>query len=113
MNKFEQYKLLKEELLGTISEIVNTKKCICCDKEISLLMPETKSTHPLKQEQSMWENGIVNKISGGYGSDYDLCEFYFGICDECITSKIKSGHLEDLRDIKKDLRNMGYEGGML
>jgi hypothetical protein len=92
--------------------------CICCDKKISLLYPEidlpdgkleedvvfnTKEkiqidgSHDeeitLDAGSKMWNNGIVNKVSAGYGSSHDGDEFIIAICDDCITTKKRTGNI--------------------
>ena len=37
-----------------------------------------------KIEQGMWADGIVEKITFGYGSKHDMDSFYIAICDDCI-----------------------------
>ncbi len=55
-------------------------KCICCGKEILPLY---------ENKYNMWNGGIVEKISAGYGSDYDGEQFIIAICDECVKIKLK------------------------
>ena len=88
--------------------------CICCDKKISLLYPETlegkteedivfnKSKRPVGRRDEeieinagsqMWNDGVVNKISAGYGSIHDGDEFIIAICDDCIAKKKATGNI--------------------
>ena len=106
-NKFEEFRELKSELSDILSDLVKPKKCICCDKLLVEVYP--KVNHPLKQDKGLWSGGSVDLFSCGFGSNYDMMSFYFGICDECIADKIKSGHLESLNDIREKLRELGWE----
>lgn len=85
--------------------------CICCDKKISLLYPEidlkegeTEESIVFKEYKQddnikinagsrMWNDGIVHKVSAGYGSSHDGDEFIIAICDECITKKKMTGNI--------------------
>lgn len=88
--------------------------CICCDKKITLLYPEhldekteeevvfNKSKRPVGRRDEeieidassqMWNNGVVQKISAGYGSCHDGDEFIIAICDECIMKKKATGNI--------------------
>jgi hypothetical protein len=92
--------------------------CICCDKKISLLYPETldeKSEEDivfnkenrqiygkkgrfdeeieLNAGSQMWNDGVVNLISAGYGSRFDGDEFIIAICDDCLEKKLMTGNL--------------------
>lgn len=88
--------------------------CICCDKKITLLHPEhldgkteedvvfNKSKRPVGRRDEeieidagsqMWNDGVVHKISAGYGSCHDGDEFIIAICDECIIKKKATGNI--------------------
>ena len=88
--------------------------CICCDKKITLLYPEhldgkteedvvfNKSKRPVGRRDEeieidagsqMWYDGVVHKVSAGYGSCHDGDEFIIAICDECITKKKATGNI--------------------
>lgn len=58
--------------------------CIVCDKEIKSLDKPFKDND---DSQGMWNDGIVNKNSAGYGSEFDGAIFMIAICDECIKKK--------------------------
>ena len=75
----------------SLFEIIN---CICCGKEIKAL-DNTKGImiKKLGPESFMWENGVVEKITAGYGSNNDGDVFYLGICDECINQNYQNGRL--------------------
>ena len=45
---------------------VSEVSCICCGKKIKLLDSRFPDIEPWKQ---MWDNGVVDKISAGYGSN--------------------------------------------
>ena len=65
--------------------------CIRCGNKLEILYPEHVSG---KAEQEMWKNGIVDKISAGYGSEFDGNMYLFGLCDECIKFLIKTGKIK-------------------
>ena len=95
--------------------------CICCDKKISLLYPEIDLADGKLEEDlvfntkdkiqisdpdlhvheeisidagsHMWDGGIVNKVSAGYGSSHDGDDFIIAICDECILKKKATGNI--------------------
>ena len=58
--------------------------CFKCNKEIKPLYTEE---HNDKPESEMWNNGIVDKISAGYGSKHDGSMYIITICDDCIESQ--------------------------
>lgn len=97
-----------DKALGVIQEYnrqlnlkyVHNRICCVC-KENSVDKIEPSSTQPLKQEQGMWNDGVVEKISFGYGSRYDMSSFYIAICDDCIEDLLKSGLATDLKAIRK------------
>jgi hypothetical protein len=47
-----------------------------------------KHWHPSSQ---MWNGGVVERISAGYGSALDGFEMFMGICDSCIKLKLDNG----------------------
>lgn len=63
-------------------------QCVCCGKQIHCV--EMFPGWPA--EEQSWE-GIVTKISAGYGSCHDTDMFVIGICDECVTKKREDGTL--------------------
>ena len=58
--------------------------CIICDKEIKSLDKPFKGQD---DSTGMWDDGVVDKISAGYGSGFDGAIFMIAICDECIKKK--------------------------
>lgn len=66
-----------------------SRRCICCDKEINKLdgMPNDK------EWEGMWNDGIVEKISAGYGSTLDGDMYVLAICDDCVRKKHNEGKL--------------------
>lgn len=56
--------------------------CICCDKKITAIHPE----HMQFPQGGMYNGGVVDKISAGYGSKHDTDMFIVAICDDCITA---------------------------
>jgi hypothetical protein len=88
--------------------------CICCDKKISLLYLEdldgkteedvvfnkSKRLFGRRDEEividagsHMWNDGLVHKVSAGYGSSHDGDEFIIAICDDCILKKKATGNI--------------------
>lgn len=90
--------------------------CVCCDKKISLLYPElenkteedivfNKETRQVRSRKSfdveikinagsqMWNDGVVDLISAGYGSRFDGDEFIIAICDDCLEKKMMTGNI--------------------
>ena len=60
--------------------IPKSRICIKCGKEIKNFDPTTK----FKPENGIWFDGIVSKISAGYGSNLDGDMYIIAICDDCI-----------------------------
>lgn len=58
-------------------------QCIVCDKKIDLLYPEYFEDAK-EPESAMWNDGIVGRVDGGYGSRHDTCKFIISVCDDCI-----------------------------
>jgi hypothetical protein len=64
-------------------------KCIICEKNIeSLWFDAITAENP---EQGPWNGGVVEKLNMPYGSKFDGETFIYGICDDCIEEKHKSG----------------------
>jgi hypothetical protein len=57
--------------------------CICCGKEIKKLDGLPKD----KDWEGMWDGGIVERISAGYGSLLDGDMYVLAICDDCVKLK--------------------------
>lgn len=72
---FDYYNQDFEEIHG------KNRPCICCNKEIKPIHPN----HIRFPESGMYDGGIVDKISAGYGSNHDTDMFIIAICDTCIT----------------------------
>lgn len=64
--------------------------CICCGTIIESNGNSIKDSAP---QQRMWDSGLVDKVSAGYGSDFDGDFFYMGICDICIKEKLLDGSI--------------------
>jgi hypothetical protein len=74
--------------------------CICCGKKIELLdkvqgVPEDEIIidDTYDPEDQLWNNGVLQKLSAGYGSSLDGDIFYLGICDSCIEEGYRNGRL--------------------
>jgi hypothetical protein len=83
--------------------LVKNRTCCVC-KEVDVTKIEPKSIHPLRQEQGMWGDGVVEKVTFGYGSKHDMDSFYIAICDSCISNLEESGLATNIRDLKKKMR---------
>ena len=65
-------------------------KCIRCDKEVIEI---DKSDKP---EQGMWLDGVVDRVTAGYGSSLDMDSFIVCVCDNCIKDKcMEDGYIKD------------------
>jgi hypothetical protein len=51
-------------------------QCMICDKKIQLW----------DSYLNRWKGGIVDKITGNYGSNYHGRTFTVAFCDDCITN---------------------------
>lgn len=58
----------------------SSRFCIKCDFEIKPIEPD----HHKRPESSMWNGGIVDRISAGYGSKLDGNMYIIAICDSCV-----------------------------
>ncbi len=69
--------------------------CIRCDYKIEMLDMSRDRIHKdnFDPAKEMWNNGMIEEISAGYGSGHDGDIYYIGICDECITKKFYDGTL--------------------
>ena len=109
---FEDYQIAKktvEEYEQKINEpfVINHTCAICESKTIKPI--EGKHTNPLKLEAGMWDNGVVEKISFGYGSKHDTTSYYIAICDDCIDRLEKQGLAVKTKDISKKIyKQLGY-----
>lgn len=101
--KKEDY-LKAEEIVRKYKEQVNMSInynrtcCVCKHKVIEPISQET--LNPTKQEQGMWRDGVVEKITFGYGSIHDMESYYIAICDNCLSDLIEKGLVTNLRDLR-------------
>lgn len=66
------------------------RPCICCDKKIKAIHPET-----IRFPQSgMYSGGIVDRISAGYGSNKDGNMYIVAICDDCTDKLAQENKIE-------------------
>ena len=61
-------------------KIVKNRLCFKCNKEIKPIEPQWHD----EPESAMWLDGVVGKISAGYGSILDGNMYVIAICDDCI-----------------------------
>jgi len=66
------------------------RPCICCGEKIKPIHPEMNHF----PQTGMYENGIVDKISAGFGSQFDGDMFIIAICDKCIEKLKKENKIE-------------------
>lgn len=88
-------------------EQVSPLNCICCGKEIEILYPNEKDSF-LKLSSEMWNGGIVQEISAGFGSDKDGDVYLIAICDNCLSIKRNEGsaiYLYDYMNSRYDEEN--------
>lgn len=58
--------------------------CACCKVKKIVPLYNESASHPLRQEEWMWDDGTVARIDFGYGSRHDCEAYYIAICDDCI-----------------------------
>lgn len=110
MIKKEDY-LKAEETVRRYKEQTNAELvykrtcCVCKTKVIEPIGPET--LNPLKQEQGMWNDGVVEKITFGYGSSNDMSSYYIAMCDNCLNDLEEKGFATNLRSISSEMRKKG------
>lgn len=70
--------------------ITDKLQCICCGEDVKKLYPDEDT--PEARPNQMWEDGIVDNVSAGYGSSVDGNMYLIAVCDDCIKLKgIKIG----------------------
>lgn len=103
----EQYYKAQEQIKEYEQQISKTHildyTCICCKKAIIKLDSDFQLPSPLEQENAIWKNGTVSKISFGYGSKNDTESFYIAICDDCILAAKKHGYAINIGELEKKL----------
>ena len=60
--------------------------CIICNKK---LRSETETP----ESSEYIANGTIEYIYCAYGSRFDTCKYEFGICDNCLEEKLKTGRI--------------------
>lgn len=96
----EKYKVQSNKSL------IKSHTCICCKtKEIKHLemmgIPEV-----MEQDRGCWNDGWVHKISQGYGSRFDMSQFFIAICDDCLEGLIKDGLATNVKDVRKSVKEL-------
>jgi len=66
--------------------------CVCCGTEIKTLYAECYDG--ADPEQNMWNDGMVGRIDGPYGSSHDGSKYIVAICDTCIPKLVDGNRLE-------------------
>lgn len=79
--------------------------CIVCKKRIEAL-PEPEGElnpdyipPPNMDEyvnETNWNDGVVDFVVPGYGSNHDMSQFRIAICDECLTRETEAGVIHNL-----------------
>lgn len=77
----------EEEIIKRIKGILEYK-CVCCNKPIKELNRGLSDGGG-----GIYEYGIVQKISAGYGSTLDGNVYLLAICDDCTKKKVEEGVL--------------------
>jgi len=62
---------------------MDKRNCIKCGTEIKVINYGSDS-HIDNPESAMWNGGIVDKVTAGFGSNKDMEQFIVAICDRCI-----------------------------
>lgn len=103
--KYIEALAIVNEYKSQLSEsLVQPRVCSCCKSNIVKPI-ECGFTDPLKQESGMWSDGVVEKITFGYGSIHDMESYYIAICDECIVNLEREKLATNIRDIRNDVRD--------
>jgi len=77
--------------------------CVCQEKVIKSIRGEYLD--PLRQESGMWDDGVVEKITFGFGSrQHDMESFYIAMCDDCMTDLLKKGLATNVKEIRTSIR---------
>lgn len=88
--------------------IIKPYVCICCKTNLIEPLKDTSvadgDMDANKQEQGCWKDGVVNLISGGYGSGHDMEAYYAGICDSCLSDLYKDGLIVPFKEVLKKLK---------
>lgn len=72
-------------------------KCVVCEKDIKRLHPNDFNANG-DPVSDMYNGGIVERISAGYGSRLDGNLHVLAICDECVNEKTLKGVIIFERD---------------
>ena len=99
----ETVRKYKEQISASL--IYKRTCCVCKTKVIEPINSET--LNPLKQEQGMWSDGVVEKITFGYGSNHDMSSYYIAVCDSCLGDLEEKGLATNLKDIASQMRKEG------
>lgn len=83
-----------DDFFDTYKESVTTRQCLCCGQGIKAIEPKNNKLVSTEPEHDMWENGIVGRITGGYGSTKDGNVYIVSICDRCLDKKEYADRLE-------------------
>ena len=69
-------------------------ECVCCGAKIEKI----EGFDHDKEWEGCYSDGIVEKISAGYGSTLDGEMFVLAICDKCVVQKANQGVLKFVGD---------------
>lgn len=88
------------------SELIEDYTCCVCKKNRITPLEKHRGgverlIDPLGQNHGIWNNGVVEQISMGYGSRYDTNYYYIAICDDCIEELEKKGYITNYKKLKK------------
>jgi len=108
MIKKEKYlkakKIVRKFEFQLNSTFVKARTCAVC--KTNVIRPHHPDmTEPLKQEQGIWIDGVVEKVNFGFGSKHDMDSFYIAICSDCIEKLEKDGFATNIKELKKEVKN--------
>jgi hypothetical protein len=61
-------------------------RCVCCEKLIETLFAD--ETRP---QSGAYRNAVVDTLTAGYGSKFDMDRLLLAVCDECMERAIQKG----------------------
>ena len=67
-------------------------KCVNCKKDILEIYPNGLT----KPESGAFTDGVVGRLSAGYGSKFDGSSFWIAICDQCLSAGLDAGTIKEI-----------------
>lgn len=109
MNHFDKITETNERIKEELKIHTKEKICIVCRKNTIKDLGISPWINPLQQQRGIWEDGIVEVVTPGYGSKYDLSSLLIAICDDCLEERINDGIIENTKQIEKQIQSEGYD----